>query len=193
MASTPTSSNRLEQQGTGDNTNTWGIRLNLALTAVDAALDGVVAISTAGAKTLSTVDYVANEARNRILNYTNTTAAGTITIPALAKWYIVRAASKDVTLTNGGSSATVPTADQIAIVATDGASVWKMPGLSEAKAYADYAIAQQVFAPGTFPGAAGNSGKVLASNGAQAAYSTLNALPEYQADRAFLYVMQFAR
>jgi hypothetical protein len=50
-----------------------------------------------------------------------------------------------------------------------------------------------VFAPGTFPGAAGNSGKVLASNGTAAAYSTLNALPEYQADKAFLYVMQFAR
>jgi hypothetical protein len=193
MASTPTTSNRLNKQGTGDNTNTWGVELNTALDAIDAALDGFLTVSAAGAKTLGTTNYVANEARNRILNYTNTTATGTWTIPSVSKWYIVRAASKDVTLTNGGSSATVPTADQIGIVVTDGASVWKMPGLSEAKAYADYAIAQQVFAPGTFPGAAGNSGKVLASNGTAAAYSTLNALPEYQADKAFLYVMQFAR
>ena len=44
MPSTHTTRNRLEKQGTGENSNTWGTRLNeKTFDLVDTALDGLVA------------------------------------------------------------------------------------------------------------------------------------------------------
>jgi hypothetical protein len=187
MASTPTTSNSFELQGVGENLNTWGIRLNAALTAADNALDGFVTISTPGARTLSTTLYADNESRRRFLNYTNASMNGTITIPALPKWYLVRAASKDVIVTNGGSSATVRAGD-IGVLITDGATVYKMPGYAEAKAYTDGALVNAMLT-GVLPGQAGNAYRVLGTTGTVPAWFSLNDIPEYQADKAFLFAL----
>lgn len=103
MPSAYTPRNRLTKQATGESINLWGIILNAVLDLIDAAMDGVTTISAPGSTILTTANGAADQARSRVLNITAPTAAQ-ITIPSVEKFYIVRAALADVTITNGSSS-----------------------------------------------------------------------------------------
>lgn len=108
MPSTATTRNRFEKQAAGENSNTWGAKVNTVWDMIDACLDGVEDIVTAGGSTtLTNVDYTADQAKNRVLNCTGT--GGTIVIPNAEKAYLVRnASSGDVIIwTGSGTSATV--------------------------------------------------------------------------------------
>jgi hypothetical protein len=123
LPSSYTTRNRADKQQTGENINTWGLRLNDGVLDVfDDALDGVLILSAAGPVTLGTANGAADQARKRVLNVT-ATGAVTITIPSVEKWYLVRAAVADVTVTNGASSVVISAGD-IGVVFTDGASVF---------------------------------------------------------------------
>lgn len=125
MASTATTRNRLEKQGTGDNNNTWGSVLNSAVfDLIDAALDGRSNFALSGTKTLTSTNYAADESRMRFLDVTSG-SGGTVTIPALEKWYLVRnGASGDVVLTTGsGDSATVKSGNVMPVI-SDGTNVY---------------------------------------------------------------------
>lgn len=138
MASTATTRNRLEKQGTGENTGTWGSKLNTAtIDLIDAALDGRTAFSLSGSKTLTSTNYAADESRMRFLDITGGTG-GTVTIPSLEKWYLVRnAATGSVTFTTGsGTTVEVVTGDTI-LIACDATNVREI-GVS--KAYVAQAI-----------------------------------------------------
>ena len=134
MPSSFTERNRYTLQATGEGANVWGAILNEgAFDLIDASMDGVVTISTTPV-TLSTANGSEDQARNRFLNYTGT-SPGTITIPSVEKWYIVRAATQDCTITNGSASLTV-TAGGVEIVITDAASIWRLRDAAMAtKAY----------------------------------------------------------
>lgn len=108
MPSSATSRLRLEKQGSGENGNTWGEKLNDVLDRLDESF-GAVSFTLSGPKTLSPTDYDANESRALYLNITGGTG-GTITIPNVDKPYLVRNnTSGDVVLTTGsGTTATVP-------------------------------------------------------------------------------------
>lgn len=104
MPSNYTPRSRLNLQATGENINLWGQILNAGgLELIDAAMDGVTTISAPGSTILTTANGAADQARSRVLNITAPTAAQ-ITIPSVEKFYIVRAALADVTITNGSSS-----------------------------------------------------------------------------------------
>lgn len=123
MPSSYTTRNRADKQATGENINTWGLRLNDGVLDVfDDALDGVLTLSAAGPVTLGTANGAPDQARKRVLNVT-ATGPVTITIPSVEKWYLVRAAVADVTVTNGGSSVVISAGD-IGVVFTDGASLF---------------------------------------------------------------------
>lgn len=125
MVSTATTRNRLEKQGTGDNNNTWGAVLNSSLIdLVDSALDGRVTFTLSGSKTLSSTNYAADESRMRFIDITSGTG-GTVTIPSVEKWYIVRNnTSGAVTVTTGGgTTASVPTG-AVMLVACDATNVY---------------------------------------------------------------------
>lgn len=142
MPSTATTRNRLEKQATGENTNTWGSKLNAtAFDLIDTALDGRTNFTLSGSKTLSSANFAADEARGRFLDITSGTG-GTVTIPAVEKWYIVRnATSGNVVLTTGGATtATVPTG-QIQVVVTDGSKVYTDTTVTAAAASAAAAAA----------------------------------------------------
>jgi microcystin-dependent protein len=91
MASTATTRNRLNKQGTGDNTGTWGAVLNeQALDMLDEALDGVTTLTVSGNVTLTSANYVSDQSRRRILKLTGSPGASyTITIPGVEKFYFV--------------------------------------------------------------------------------------------------------
>jgi len=125
MASTATTRNRLEKQGTGDNNNTWGSVLNSSLIdLVDEALDGRTNFTLSTTKTLSSTNYASDESRKRIIDITSGTG-GTVTIPAVEKSYLVRnATSGDVIFTTGsGDTATVKSGNVMPII-SDGTNVY---------------------------------------------------------------------
>lgn len=127
MASTATTRLGLRKQGTGDNEDTWGTELNEdVIDLTDEAIAGVETVSLTGNKTLSSTNYVTNEARNAALRLTDggLSAAPTITIPAVEKTYIVQNTTTYViTFSSGGTNATVP-ASRWALVYCDGTDVY---------------------------------------------------------------------
>lgn len=125
MPASPTTRNRFKKPEVGAELNTWGEALNTSvIDLVDSAIDGWVTVSSGGATTLTSTNYVADQSRMRLINYTAATA-GVLTIPSVQKWYLVRAPSANVEITNGGTSVTVLAGDT-AIVATDGSTVYKV-------------------------------------------------------------------
>jgi hypothetical protein len=188
MPSSPTTRNRLNKQGTGENLNTWGANLNTgALDLIDAALDGLVSFSLSGARTLTSANYVDDEARRRIIFITGGTG-GSVTVPSVEKLYIVRnGSSGNVTVGHvGGSQVTVPPG-AITLVICDGANAFgggtDLVTLAAANAYTD-ATAFTANA-GILPGQTGNAGEFLSTNGTNALWQavTVAAISDYVADQ----------
>lgn len=124
MVSTATSRLRLNKQGTGDGTNTWGTVLNgQVFDLADEAIAGVETIALTGNKTLTSTNYVSDEARNMALRFTGSLASpATITIPAVEKLYfIINDSGQTLTFTAGAGTAAVETGRRkwIACDATD--------------------------------------------------------------------------
>lgn len=121
MASTPTTRNRFNKQGVGDNSGTWGTVLNEQdFDLIDEALDGYESIAVAANVTLTSTNYASDQARNRVLKFTG--AGGfNVTIPGVEKWYVIHnACTAAVTVkTAGGAGASVP-ASAVTFVYCDG-------------------------------------------------------------------------
>src|SRR4029077_10916389 len=108
--STPTPRNRLNLQAQGDSVDAWGAVLNTGVfNLVDEALDGITSVAVTGNVTLSTQNYVTDQARKRILRLTGTPGATRIiTIPNVEKYYIVHnLTNAPQQLKAGGLAATV--------------------------------------------------------------------------------------
>lgn len=138
MASTATPLLGFELQGTGDNNNAWGTKLNAtALALIDSAIAGAASYTLSGSKTLTSTNYVANEARMPFQNITGGTG-GTITVPSVAgRWFARNNTSGNVIFTTGsGTTATLATGDTVQ-VHCDGTNVYT----AVTKSYVDAAIA----------------------------------------------------
>ncbi len=102
MASSYTDSLGLEKQGTGENANTWGQRLNSnVIDLVDEAIAGytTVALTSATETALTVNDGTSSPGRHATLEFTgNVAATVTVTIPTEQKTYTVINS-----VTNGGS------------------------------------------------------------------------------------------
>lgn len=92
MPSTASTRLRVELQAAGENLNTWGdTRLNEALKRLEEAIADVTTKALTGNVTLTSSNFVADEARAAVLIFTDggLSAAPTVTIPAVEKWYWV--------------------------------------------------------------------------------------------------------
>lgn len=119
MASTATTRNRLNKQGSGDNVGTWGGVLNAqALDLVDEAMDGLTTIAVTGNVTLTSTNYVSDQARRRIIRLTGSPSATyTITIPSVEKFYLVlNSTNAPQTIKAGGLGVTIPAAVMTTVV-----------------------------------------------------------------------------
>lgn len=171
MTSSATTRNRLEKQGTGDNANTWGTYLNSSIDLIDAALDGRTAFSLSGSKTLTSANYAADESRERFLDITGGTG-GTVTIPAVEKWYIVRnASSGDVVFTTGSGVTQTVKSGSVTLLVSDGTNI--RAGVD--KGYVDALVANTAFAT-ALPSQTGNSGKFVTTDGMNASWASLSAV-----------------
>lgn len=129
MASTYTSRIRLEKQATGENSNTWGDRLNSnVLSLVDQAVAGYTSVALAAdSVTLSVENGSVDQARSAMLDFNGTlTSSVDVVIPSVSKQYLVRnntSGSFSITMKcNGGSGVAVPQG-YTTLVYCDGVSV----------------------------------------------------------------------
>src|SRR3954466_9963758 len=126
MPSTPTTRNRLNLQGSGDNTGSWGTVLNTQVfNLLDEALDGVTTLALTGNVSLSSANYATDQSRRRILKLVGSPASSfIITVPSVEKFYLVHnATTLPHTVTVGGAGVTVP-ANTLTYVYCDGATVF---------------------------------------------------------------------
>ena len=116
MASSYSTRLRLEKQGTGENSNSWGERLNTNLIdMVDEAIAGRAAVThdNAASYTLSTANCATDEARKAILDIGGAlTAARNTVVPTQSKLYVAKNATTGgfaTTLkTSGGTGISIP-------------------------------------------------------------------------------------
>lgn len=138
MASSPSTSLRLELMQTGDQSGTWGDTTNTNLgTLLEQAITGVLSVAQGDTAnlTLTNTDYVSNQARNAVVNLTGAmTAARNVVVPTANKVYLVKNSTTGgfvVTVkTNAGTGVEVA-ANTARWVYCDGTNVVDgLPGLS---------------------------------------------------------------
>jgi len=123
MADSATSNKRLRKQSLGSNTNTWGdTKLNEVLDVIDQCMDGYESIVLTGNLTLSTTNYsMADQAKYRVINFTGSAGAASVTFPSVQGWYLILN-NNSGTLTclcAGGTGVAVPVG-YIALIYGDG-------------------------------------------------------------------------
>lgn len=120
MASTASPSLRLELMATGDQSGTWGDTTNTNLgTLLEQAITGYLAIAKVGTGdyTLSNTDYLANETRNALIEFTGTPGgAFNVIVPLAEKLWVFKNSTNGAMTVKGatGTTITVPV----------GASAW---------------------------------------------------------------------
>lgn len=122
MASTASTSLRLELMATGDQSGTWGDTTNTNLgTLLEQAITGVLSVAQGDTAnlTLTNTDYVSNQARNAVVNLTGAmTAARNVVVPTANKVYLVKNS------TSGGFAVTVKTAAGSGVAIAAGTAQW---------------------------------------------------------------------
>ena len=126
MPSTPTTRNRLNLQGSGDNVGSWGTVLNAqVLNLLDESLDGVTTLTLTADVTLSSQNYVADQSRRRILKLVGTPAASvTITLPSVEKFYLVHNGTTLAHTVKAGGTGVLVQANSLIYVYCDGTTVY---------------------------------------------------------------------
>jgi hypothetical protein len=159
------------KQGTGDNSNTWGVKLNdEVIDLIDEAIRGRAAFACSGAVTLTATNAVSNQARCAILHITSGTG-GTVTIPDISKLYLVynQASGNVVISASGGTDATIESGDAT-VVFCDGTNV--RPLMIAGLSLRDY-IAAATLSEVELPSQTGNSGKFIRTDGTNATWQTI--------------------
>ena len=178
MASTYTTSGRFAKQGTGDNLNTWGLKLNQqAIDLIDEMIAGSVTVTIAGDTTLTSLNGQSDQSRPAQLVLTGSPAANfTVTTPNVPKIYVVdNQTNKIATFTTGSGDTVAIDPTDVVLIMTDGAD-WKTlsyGGLS-LKAYISSVAAGGP--GGNVPSPIGNAGKFLTNNGTISFWDTISAL-----------------
>ena len=125
MSSTPTTRNRFNLQGTGDNVGSWGVVLNdQALALIDAALDGITSVAVNTDVVLTSVNYASDQSRARILKFTG--AGGhAVVIPGVEKLYIIHNVSGGaVTVKTAAAAGVAVQPNQVSFVYCDSTNVY---------------------------------------------------------------------
>lgn len=185
MPSSATTSLRLEKMAAGENVNAWGDpKLNAVITRIEEAIAGLVTIALTADATLTSTNYVEDQARYAMLKFTGT-GPYTVTVPSVTKSYKVwNAMSAAVTITTGSGTTVVIAASDIVSVFCDGTNV-KADGYGGVS-LKDYIDSVVVGGGASLPSLVSNSGKWLTNNGAiaQWAYPTVAAISDYASDQA---------
>lgn len=202
----------LNLQATGENSTTWGEKLNdEVIELIEEALKGRCAYALSGAKTLTNTNAVSNEARNPIQHITSGTG-GTVTVPDVTRlFFFINDATGDVTVSaSGGTDAVVSPGERVFIVCTgtncyrmnllgQGGDLdmngYKVEDLGDPTNAQDAATKQYVddtafdMAAGALPGQTGNAGNVLTTDGTTASWLDFAAYTADQDAKAIAFAV----
>lgn len=189
MPSSFSTSLRFELQFTGENTNTWGVRLNTSFQRIDRAIAAWTPVALTGDHTLTVSNVADDEARSAMLKFTGALSTpAVITLPGVSKSYAMvwNAADRILTLTTGaGGTVAVNPGDKIC-VGCDGANVYELGynnlGLK------DYIASLALSSTGVLPAQAGNAGRFIRTDGVNATWQ-----PVYSTDLADINAFIAAR
>jgi hypothetical protein len=121
MASTYSTSLRLELMATGDQSGTWGDTTNTNLgTLLEQAITGVLSVAQGDTTlTLTSTDGASDQARNAVVNLTGAmTSAQNVVVPDANKLYLIKNS------TTGGFAVTVKTASGTGVAVLPETSQW---------------------------------------------------------------------
>jgi hypothetical protein len=121
MASTYSTSLRLELMATGDQSGTWGDTTNTNLgTLLEQAITGVLSVAQGDAElTLTSTDGASDQARNAVVNLTGAmTGAQNVIVPDANKLYLIKNS------TTGGFAVTVKTSAGTGVTVPAGTARW---------------------------------------------------------------------
>jgi hypothetical protein len=122
MASTYSTSLRLELMATGDQSGTWGDTTNTNLgTLLEQAITGVLSVAQGDVAnlTLTALDGASDQSRNAVVNLTGAmTAARNVVVPDANKLYLIKNS------TSGGFAITVKTAAGSGVTVPPGTARW---------------------------------------------------------------------
>jgi hypothetical protein len=170
MPSSYSASLRFELQFTGENVNTYGIKLDNTFARMDDAIAGYVAITVTGNYTLqvSNDNTSSDEARRAHLKFVGAPASPfTITIPSVSKSYwIWNGTGVVATITTGsGDTVGIDPGDRLQVFC-DGMNVetTNFGGLP----LKSFIAASVLAATGTLPSLTGNAGKFIYTDGVNA-------------------------
>ena len=196
MPSSATTRGRLEKQFTGENVSLWGELLNRVFDRIDEMVCGLVTVALTGNTSLTSTNYVEDQARYAMVKFTGT-GPYVVTVPSVQKQYrIWNACSAAVTLTTGSGSTVTIDAGDVVDVLCDATNVKAIGfgGLS----LKDY-ISSVVVGGGTaLPSPVGHAGKWLTNNGTTPSWgypatTDLSDLATYRStERAFAVAMAMA-
>jgi hypothetical protein len=173
MPSSWSPSLRLELQFTGENINLWGEKLNTALAHADKAIAGWTLKPLTGPVTLSTANGAADDARAATLKFTGGAGPFTVTLPPVAKTYLVwNACGGPVTLTTGAAETVTVDAGDLIWATTDGGAV-KTPGYGGASIKDWVAGVAWTYNAGALPAQAGAAGKFVRTDGVNASWQAV--------------------
>ena len=114
MASTASPSLRLELMATGDQSGTWGDTTNTNLgTLLEQAITGYLAIAKVGTGdyTLSNTDYLSNETRNALIEFTGTPGgAFNVIVPLAEKLWVFKNSTNGAMTVKGATGTTITVA-----------------------------------------------------------------------------------
>lgn len=168
MPSSYTSSLRLIEMATGEDSGTWGSNLNTGMIAlVDTAVAGIQAISTTGGTTTLTAnDGTADQSRAAILNVTGALVSNAIIVApsGVSKTYIIAnntTGAYTVTMSAGGTTLAI-TQGEIFYCYTDGTNF--------------YAIGNNAGLQGTAAGNINMNNFVFSNASMKSYYETYNAM-----------------
>lgn len=139
MASSYTTSLRVEKPNPGEKTNTWGTIANNCFDFLEDGIAGYTSIALSDSNySLTTANGSSDEARNAIINFTGTLTTGrTITIPSVAKVYILKNATTGghaLTISNGGTTKALSNGEW-GVFWTDGTDVYRLQVGADVQAY----------------------------------------------------------
>jgi len=144
MASTTSSLLKLELQTTGENSSTWGTKLNNVISETEKAITGEVTVSMAGSAdvTLTDIDFNTSQSRYAALRFTGAiTGSVKAIVPARVKWFYAINATTQTTAfeftmsvgTASGTAVAIPPSAAPTLVYCDGTNcVLPQPALPTA-------------------------------------------------------------
>lgn len=183
MASTYTTTNKIEKPGNGEQVDNWGTTIDGNFQRIDECLDGILSVSVSGDVTLVSATDATDQIHYAIINIVGGSGGNIIFPNKTGTWLVLNNASGTVTFKNSSGTTVAVLAGEVAQIINDGTNCKALGvGSSSLKSYIDNILVQAKAytdstafgaSPGAVPSPTGNAGKYLYTDGATSSWRAI--------------------